>query len=209
MLVVSLMLGFWPQFTGAILAGASEIAGMIDLTTLDKLQDLIDACAAGLEHPPVWNFFGLFVYIFVLGGMVCLDATLLLITGLGFFAVGLGQVFGPLVVTFLLIPGWSGKFWRWVDFMWIYSWYRAVAAAYVWVASNFLINFFQNSVNGDYSLGHFAGLALLMLSSILMVVFGAFKVPAFTAELFGGGLGHAGANFGESVRAFVYMVAMG
>jgi hypothetical protein len=214
-LSVSFMLGFYtvpipvlgitvPDLFTRI---GSQIAAVIGVATLDQLLTQINTCVRAMEHPPYWNFFAVFIYFFVLGAMTVLAAALLLITALGFLAIGIGKVFGPILITFLLLPGWEKKFWNWVDFMWVYAMYRAVAAAFVFVASTFLLNFFNQTLHGDYTIGHWAALFLLMVSSILVIIFGAFKVPHWTVELFGGGLGHAGSDFGNTIKSVLLMLA--
>jgi hypothetical protein len=162
-LSVSFMLGFYTvpipvlgvTFPDIFTLVGRQIAGVIGVQTLAMLLNQINICVRGMEHPPYWNLFAVFVYFFILGAMAVLSAVLLLITSLGFFAIGIGKVFGPLLIAFLLAPGWSKKFWNWTDFMFVYAMYRAVAAAFVFVAATFLLNFFKNALHGDYTIGHF------------------------------------------------------
>jgi hypothetical protein len=186
-----------------------ELAGVITLTDLDLLLGQINDCIEGMQHPPAWNFFGLIVYFFVLFAMSVLDTVLFVVVSFSFYAVAIGKAFGSILITMLLLPGWSQKFWNWVDFMFVYSMYRPVAAAAVLVLSNFLVNFFQNTMHGQYDLGHLSGLMAFLVLSIFGSVILAAKTPHLTVELFGGGLGHAGADFGSrfssSVRSFVLL----
>jgi hypothetical protein len=199
--------GIGVPFPDVFTAMGRELAGAIGIASLNVVLDQINACTQGLQHPPAWNFFGQFVYWFVFGAMTMLDGALFLVVSLGFYLVGIGKVFGPILLVAYLVPGWQQKFWNWVNYMFVYSFYRPVAAAGVLVISTFLVNIFQNIIHHDYSLGMMTGMMCFLISSIVATVFLAFKTPHIAVELFGGGLGHAGSEFASELRALVYMVA--
>lgn len=184
-----------------------EFAGVISMVSLDQLLDQLNACWNGLQRPPLWNFFGLVVYFLVLLGMSALDGVLFFIMFMGFFAVALGKVFGCIMAALYLCPfgGLSSKFSSLLNFLWTYSMYRATAAAWVLVVSTFMIKLFDSVVHGAYDLGHMSAILVILIAGILASVLGAFKAPHFNAEIFGGG--HAGGDFGSSVRGLFYLIA--
>jgi type IV secretion system protein VirB6 len=181
-----------------------EIAGVIDISGLDDVFGLINQIQNGIEDPDFLDFFALILFYIILFSMIVLDGALLIVTSTGFIATALGMVFGPVCIVCLLFPvrRWQEKYWGWINFMWTYSMYRAVAAAYVFIASQFFLNFVGNGLHGDYTLGHLLPLSALMLASVFTIIYGALRVPHWTSELFGS-VGHAGGGIEGFIRSAV------
>jgi type IV secretion system protein VirB6 len=97
------------------------------------------------------------------------------------------------------------KFWHWVDGLLVFSMFRAVSAAVSFIYLNVLIGFFDNSVNGDYSLGHWLALipTLILLNGGFL--WSMFQVPRLTGMIFGGIAGHA-QSFVDTVTSTIVRI---
>jgi len=181
---------------------ARNVAGTIDLTILNdflsRCKDLVD----NVQKPSALNLIGIIAYFSLLVNMALVEGVLFVITIFGFIAIGVGSLLGPLFIPLLLVPAFSGVFWRWVNSMTVYSFYQVVANAFVYVWCHVLVQFFQNTVNGDYSLGHW--LYLFVPFVLLNLAFGwsLFRVPSLAAEYFGG-IGLVGASLASTISGLI------
>jgi type IV secretion system protein VirB6 len=117
------------------------------------------------------------------------------VNAFGFAAYGLFTLFGPLLIPLYLTRNFHSKFWGWVDNLIVFAMYRAVSAALTFVWLNVLVSFFDNTVNGDYSIGHWLALVPTLLMLTVSFAWAMFKIPALTSMLFGGaGAGAQGAT---------------
>jgi hypothetical protein len=132
--------------------------------------------------------------------MGIVQAVLFFVTSFGFVAIGLGSLVGPLFIPFYIYmwPTQAGKFYRWLDFMIVYSFYQVVAA-FVYVWTNVIVYFFDHAIHGDYGLAHLLILIVPFLALSVTFVISMFKVPAIAAELFGG-MGSTGAQMASSIN---------
>ena len=69
---------------------------------------------------------------------------------------------------------------------------RAVAAAFIFVWSGFLITFLQQTFNGDYSLPMWIANLYGVIAVFIAFIFNMVMVPTITQTIFGGGAGAAG-----------------
>jgi TrbL/VirB6 plasmid conjugal transfer protein len=179
---------------------AHELAGLINLAAVDQFTAQVQAISASLEKPGIADILGLVVYLNTLLQMAIVQAVLFFVTSFGFAALGIGSLLGPLFIPFYMWPTQSGKFYRWLDFMIVYSFYQVVAAAFVYVWTNVIVFFFDHALHGDYGLGHLLALAVPFLTLNLTFIVSMFKVPSIASELFGGA-GSAGAYLASSITS--------
>jgi hypothetical protein len=185
---------------------ARQLAATIDLTNLNTLLGDITAIVGGTERPSIANPLMFFVYVFIMLEMILIEGVLFGVTILGFIAIGIGSVLGPIFIPWLIVPRLSWLFWNWIQFMLQYSFYRVVASALTFVWTTVMVKFFESAVQGDYSLAHF----LIMLVPLGMLnigmIFSVFRVTSFVSDLFKGtaaaGGGLAGSVAGAIRGAF-------
>lgn len=181
---------------------AQDLAGRISIASLGTVISRIAAVVSGTETPSYWNPLRVLIYLGVLLDMGIIQAVLFGLTILGFVAVGIGSVVGPLFIPFLVVPRLSWLFWNWFSFVLQYSFYQVIANCLVFVWTNVLIHFIDKEINGDYSLAHF----LVLIPALAILNFGMFftilKITHFVSDLFKGTAG-AGAGFSSAVGAAV------
>jgi hypothetical protein len=182
---------------------ARQYAAIIDLTALDMLTSRINAILDGLQHPGVFDLFLVLVYFGTLGFLIVIQGILFAVTVLGFVAIGIGKLLGPLFIPWLLVPRLSWLFWNWIQFMLQYSFYKVVASALTFIWANVTVSFIDNSIHGDYSLSHLLLLLPAMALLTAGMLFSIIRITVFVSDLFKGtaaaGNGMAGA-LGAAVK---------
>jgi hypothetical protein len=178
-----------------------QFAAVIDLTSLNTFNDAISAALAGIEKPGL-DMLMVPIYLGTLGFMACMQGILFAVTILGFIAVGIGGLLGPLFIPWLMVPKLSWLFWNWVTFMLEYSFYRIIASAVIFIWSNVLVNFMGSAVNGDYSLAHFVVLLAPLAMLSIGMLYTVFRITSFVHDLFKGA-SSAGAGLGLGVAAAI------
>jgi hypothetical protein len=167
-------------------AMAQELANNIDMKRLDVFFGKVGAVLLGTHPPAQWDFAMYPVYWVVEFLMWIVQAALYGATGIGFIALGVGNLVGPLFVPFLIVPVLSHLFWNWLQFIWQYSFYRVAAAAVLFVISTALNNFLDNTVQGDYSLSNWLILMPKMIVLVGVSLWAVLRVTAFVSDLFKG-----------------------
>jgi hypothetical protein len=181
---------------------SQDLAGHISVGSLTIVIHKIAAIIQGIQKPTLWDPIALFVYVGILLDMGIIQAALFAITILGFIAVGIGGLVGPVFIPWLIVPRLNWLFWNWFSFVLQYSFYSVIANALVFIWTNVLINFIDQVIHADYTLAHF----LLLLPAIVVLNVGmfysVFKITSFVTDLFKGAAG-AGAGFSSAVGAAV------
>jgi type IV secretory pathway VirB6-like protein len=163
-----------------------QLAAAIDVSTLDTLTSRVTAIVNGTERPSIFNPLELMSFMGIFIDMLLIEGLLFGVTILGFIAVGIGSIMGPLFVPWLIIPRFSWLFWNWISFMLQYSFYQVVASALVYVWTHVLVTFIDSAIHGDYTLAHF--LVMLVPLGMLNVgmLFSVIKITSFCSDLFKG-----------------------
>src|SRR5271163_831634 len=98
------------------------------------------------------------------------------------------------ILTYLLV-------YNFVDVLLSFAMIRAVASAFIFVWSGFLITFLQQTFNGDYSLPMWIANLYGVIAVFIAFILNMTMVPTITQTLFGGGSGASGrvAQFAEAL----------
>jgi hypothetical protein len=178
---------------------ARMISGTIDLSILNDFTNQVNSITANMKPPSPVDLLAIILYYVVIGSMALVEAILFAVSCLGFIATGVGTLIGPLLVPFLMLPSLASKFWKWIDFMFVYAFYRVIASAFVFVWVRVIVGFFQNTFHGDYSTGHFFALLVPWLLLQFAFIWSMFQVPHLTHELLGGNSGFC-TSLGTALR---------
>jgi type IV secretion system protein VirB6 len=187
-------------------AFAKAVTDLLDQSLVDGFLDRVRAAAAGTQAPSALNLIGAVIYATVLWNVAFMDLVMFAVNAFGFIGLGLFTLFGPLLIPLFITRNFKGKFWAWVDGLLVFSMFRAVSAAVSFIYLNVMIGFFDNTVAGDYSLGHWLALlpTLILLNGGL--VWSMFQIPRLTGMIFGGVASYAQA-FVDSVTSTVVAIA--
>jgi hypothetical protein len=185
---------------------AKSVANLLDQSLVDAFLDRVRESAAGTQAPSAFNLTGAIVYTTVLWNVAFMDLIMFAVNAFGFIALGMFTLFGPLLIPLFITRSFKHKFWQWVDGLLAFSMFRAVSAAVSFIYLNVLIGFFDNTVAGDYSLGHWLALipTLILLNGGL--IWSMFQVPRLTGMIFGGIAGYA-QGFVDSLTSTIVAMA--
>jgi len=171
---------------------AQVIVAALDQNSLSQLQSALSNALNSTPQPsylaPLEILTYLLVYVFV--GMAA--GILFLVNCSSFIFYGVAALFGPLFVPLLMSRTFRGKFYNFVDVLLSFAMIRAVAAAFIFVWSGFLITFLQQTFNGDYSLPMWIANLYGVIAVFIAFILNMAMVPTITQTLFGGGSGAAG-----------------
>jgi hypothetical protein len=170
---------------------AKVVTNVFDQSIVDGFLARVSKAADGTHVPGALDLVGAIVYTIVLLNVCILDLIMFAVNAFGFVALGMLTLFGPLIIPLFITRNFKSKFWHWVDGLLVFSMFRAVSAAISFIYVNVFISFFDNTVNGDYSLGHWLALlpTLILLNGGLL--WSMFQVPRITGMIFGGVAGQA------------------
>lgn len=181
---------------------ARQLAATIDLSSLNTLIAQINGIVTGTERPGITDPLMLLIYGTILFDMILIEGILFAVTILGFVAIGIGSVLGPIFIPWLIVPRLSWLFWNWVQFMLQYSFYRVVASALTYVWTTVLVNFLSGTVHGNYSLAHFFLLIVPLGMLNIGMFYSVFKITSFVSDLFKG-TATAGSGLVGGVATFI------
>jgi hypothetical protein len=171
---------------------AQVIVQALDQNSLSQLQSAMQQAADGTPQPSYLAPLEIAMYLLVYLVMGLASGILFLINCSSFIFYGVAALFGPIFVPLLMSRTFRGKFYNFVDVLLSFAMIRAVAAAFIFVWSGFIVTFLNQTFNGDYSIpmwiANFFGVMSVFIAFILNMV----MVPAITQALFGGGSGAAG-----------------
>ncbi len=181
---------------------AYDLAGKINITALNTMTGAVDQILTNTPMPNALRILEVALYFEFTGLLVIASGILFCLTLLGFVAIGLGTLIGPLTVPFILIPRFDWLFYNWVSFTIKYSFYQVLANAlvFIWASSfNFVIS---NVFNSQFTLANGAreilGLALLTGGMIASIWY----VTHWAGDLFTGS-STAGTSLSGAVRGVV------
>jgi hypothetical protein len=178
------------------------IAGTINLQILNDFLNQCTAVVKNVQKPSALNMIGIFEYFVLIVNMAIAEGILFLITIFGFIALGVGSLLGPFFIPLIMLQRFSGLFWRWIDSMMVYSFYQVVANAFIYVWCHVIVQFFQSTVNGDYSLGNWLYLLVPFLLLNAAFAVSMMQVPRLASEYFGG-IGSVGASISSTLSSAV------
>jgi uncharacterized protein with PQ loop repeat len=171
---------------------AQVIVSALDQNSLTQLQNALSAALNGTPQPSYLAPFEILTYLLVYLFVGLAGGILFLINCSSFIFYGVAALFGPLFVPLLMTRTFRGKFFHFVDVLLSFAMIRAVAAAFIFVWSGFLITFLQQTFNGDYSLPMWIANLYGVIAVFVAFIFNMVMVPTITQTIFGGGAGAAG-----------------
>jgi hypothetical protein len=185
---------------------AQNIAGALDQAVMDDFLKRLRNVADSTTRPSAMNVVGVIVYFSVIINVALIDLAMFAIDAFGWVCYGLFSLFGPLAIPLYMTKNFNSKFWGWLDGLIVFSFYRAVSAGFMYVWLNAIIGFMDNTLAGDYSIGHWLAIlgTLIMLTGAF--VYGMFKIPTIASMLFGG-IGSAAAGYSSAVISTVTMAS--
>ena len=171
---------------------AQVIVAALDQSSLSQLQNALANALNSTPQPSYLAPMEILTYLLVYIVVGLASAILFLINCSSFIFYAVAALFGPVFVPLLMTRTFRGKFFNFIDVLLSFAMIRAVAAAFIFVWSGFLIAFLQQTFNGDYSVPMWIANLYGVIAVFIAFVLNMVMVPTITQILFGGGSGAAG-----------------
>jgi len=185
---------------------AQVIVAALDQNSLSQLQSAMSAALNNTPQPSYLAPMEILTYLLVYLVVGLASGFLFLINCSSFIFYGVAALFGPVFVPLLMTRTFRGKFFNYVDVLLSFAMIRAVAAAFIFVWSGFLMTFLQQTFNGDYSLPMWIANLYGVIAVFIAFDLNMVMIPTITQTLFGGGSGAAG-KIGQMVESAVIRAA--
>lgn len=185
---------------------AQAIASTLDQGVMNDFLTRVRDVGDSSQRPVGLDVIGVIIYFGVMFCMALIDLAMFAVDAFGWVAYAMFSLFGPLAIPLYMTKNFSSKFWGWLDGLIVFSFYRAVSAGFSFIWLNVLVGFFDNTVAGNYSLGHWLAIfgTLIMLTGAFF--WGIFKIPMITSMLFGG-IGSAAQGFTSAISGTITAAA--
>ena len=187
---------------------AAAIAQILDQTQLNQLNALLANAAHNTPVPTIFAPMETICYWFVQGFLGLASGILFLINCSSFIFYAVAALFGPLMIPLYMTETFRGKFLHFVEVLLSLAMIRAVAAAFIFVWSQFLIGFMNQTFQGNYSIANWIANLVPFLTIFTAFILNMALIPSMTQMIFGGGAGAAG-KVGEIAEKLVALGAAG
>jgi type IV secretion system protein VirB6 len=171
---------------------AGVIAQALDQNSLNQLTQLLATAGHNTPMPSVFAPMETFCYWFVEGFLGLASGVLFLINCSSFIFYAVAALFGPLFVPLYLTQTFRSKFLHFVEVLAGFAMIRAVAAAFIFVWSQFLVGFINQTFQGNYSIQNWLANLIPFLTIFVAFILNMILIPSITQIIFGGGAGAAG-----------------
>jgi type IV secretion system protein VirB6 len=171
---------------------AGVIAQALDQNSLNQLTQLLATAGHNTPMPSVFAPMETFCYWFVEGFLGLASGVLFLINCSSFIFYAVAALFGPLFVPLYLTQTFRSKFLHFVEVLAGFAMIRAVAAAFIFVWSQFLVGFINQTFQGNYSIQNWLANLIPFLTIFVAFILNMILIPSITQIIFGGGAAAAG-----------------
>jgi hypothetical protein len=166
---------------------AGAIAQILDQNSLNQLTQLLNTAGQNTPMPSVFAPMETICYFFGIASGV-----LFLLNCSSFIFYAVTALFGPLFIPLYLTETFRGKFLHFIEVLASFAMIRAVAAAFIFVWSQFLIGFINQTFQGNYSIANWLANLIPFLTIFIAFILNMVLVPTITQIIFGGGAGASG-----------------
>ena len=171
---------------------AGAIAQILDQNSLNQLTQLFNTAGQNTPVPTVFAPMEQICYWFIMSILGIASGILFLINCSSFIFYAVAALFGPLLIPLYMTETFRGKFLHFVEVLASFAMIRAVAAAFIFVWSQFLIGFVNQTFQGNYSIANWIANLIPFLTIYIAFILNMVLVPTITQQIFGGGAAVAG-----------------
>ncbi|MBB5061582.1 type IV secretion system protein VirB6 [Granulicella aggregans] len=185
---------------------AAAISQVLDHAQLNQMTALIAEAGQKTDMPATLAPMEYICYYYVQALLGIASGIIFLIncSGLIFYAVA--ALFGPLMIPLYMTETFHGKFLHFVEVLLSLAMIRAVAAAFIYVWSQFLTGFMHQTFQENYTIANWLANLIPFTTIYIAFILNMFLIPSVTQMMFGGGAGIAG-KIGETVEKIGAFVA--
>ena len=186
---------------------AAAISQILDQSQLNQLTALLANAGHNTPIPTVFAPMESFCYYYVEMLLGIASGIIFLINCSSFIFYAVAALFGPLMIPLYMTETFRGKFLHFVEVLISLAMIRAVAAAFIYVWSQFLMGFMTTTFQGDYSIAMWLANLIPFTTIYIAFILNMVLIPSVTEKIFGGGAGIAG-KIGELTEKLAALAAI-
>lgn len=180
--------GFGISFTHLILDQVQSMTATLNLSSVQDIMDTLNMLEGNLPSPSAWEIY-LIIYFWALQVVIVIaQAVTLFVVMYGYVATAVIILMGPVLIPFKIFPGMEWMFWGWLRSFIQFAFYQVVAAAYVYIFSQFLTSVLGPK-NVPMSSSDLAYLFVPILLTLITFILGLIMIPSLTFSIFSGRAG--------------------
>src|SRR5712692_210761 len=192
--------GIGMDFHHLITDQAQFLSNAISTNMIDTITNKISAFEGTIEPPGVtlqfWAYFDYWTIILLLS---LAQAIAMVVAAFGIIATAVCVLLGPVFIPFFIVPQLDWLFWGWLKAFIQYSFYQVVAAAVLYIVSQFTFGIIHAQITGLISPTDLIKISPVLVVMYLAAIYAIIKVPMLTSHIFSGTSGGSSTNLFDTV----------
>jgi len=195
--------GFGRDFHHLITDEAATLSSQIGQANAQRIADDTTYVLSNLEAPGITQPVATFLYALLWLGAVVTEALALIVVAFGVVATAVCILLGPVFIPFFIVPQLDWLFWGWLKAFIQYAFYQVVAAAVLYVVSQFTYGIIHAQITGLMSPTDLIRISPVLVVMYLAAIYAIVKVPMLTSHIFSGTAGGSAMVIFEKVAAAI------
>jgi hypothetical protein len=195
--------GFGRDFHHLITDEAATLYSQIGQSNAQRIADDTTYVLSNLEAPGITQPIATFLYALLWLGAVVTEALALIVVAFGVVATAVCILLGPVFIPFFIVPQLDWLFWGWLKAFIQYAFYQVVAAAVLYIVSQFTYAIIHAQITGLMSPSDLIRISPVLVVMYLAAIYAIVKVPMLTSHIFSGTAGGSAMVIFEKVAAAV------
>ena len=171
---------------------AAAISQILDQAQLNQLTALLANAGHNTPIPTGIAPVEWVCYFYVEALLGVASGIIFLINCSAFIFYAVAALFGPLMIPLYMTETFRGKFLHFVEVLLSLAMIRAVAAAFIYVWSQFMMGFMTQTFQGNYTIANWLANLIPFTTMYIAFILNMVLIPSVTQMIFGGGAGVAG-----------------
>jgi len=195
--------GFGRDFHHLITDEAATLSSQIGQSNAQRIADDTTYVLSNLEAPGITQPIATFLYALLWLGAVVTEALALIVVAFGVVATAVCILLGPVFIPFFIVPQLDWLFWGWLKAFIQYAFYQVVAAAVLYVVSQFTYGIIHAQITGLMSPTDLIRISPVLVVMYLAAIYAIVKIPMLTSHIFSGTAGGSAMVIFEKVAAAI------
>jgi type IV secretory pathway VirB6-like protein len=193
--------GLGRDFHHLITDEAAYLSNRIGQANTQRIADDTNYVLGNLEAPGITQPIATFLYALLWIAAVVTEALALIIVAFGVVATAVCILLGPVFIPFFIVPRLEWLFWGWFKAFLQYSFYQVVAAAVLYIVSQFTYGIIHAQITGLMSPTDLMKISPVLIVTYIAANYAIIKVPTLTSHIFSGASGSSASALFERIAA--------
>jgi type IV secretory pathway VirB6-like protein len=191
--------GLGRDFHHLVTDEAAYLSNRIGQANAQRIADDTNYVLGNLEAPGITQPIATFLYALLWIGAVVTEALALIIVAFGVVATAVCILLGPVFIPFFIVPRLDWLFWGWFKAFIQYSFYQVVAAAVLYIVSQFTYGIIHAQITGLVSPTDLMKISPVLIVTYIAANYAILKVPTLTSHIFSGASGGSASALFERI----------